>query len=366
MNKAIWIPTVFFTLIGPLFSVFGAEFQPGNILVSSQNTLYEYTLDGILVSQMPIPQSASNEVARDIILLDDGSLAVYNGTFNPELSIYDGSTWENMNFEGWSTVNNGSYGGIANIGNNIFVTDCRTAGAEARGLLSIDLSENSANRFIDNSDYIDVTVGRNGLIYGLRNFYGDVDIFNPATLTLLRSVDLGHSSSSRSVTANENGEIFMVSWRGYIAHFDSNGVLLNTLSIGGNLHDINIDSEGYIIVGSRFGQIYLCDESLSDYFRIDVSDVNAFVAFVPLEQPPAPPVLSGYHLYWWRWIFTYLEWTTEAEVVDVYLNDRLIETAEGYNSATFWVNRRETQAFKVCITGSSDCSNEYIIFTENF
>lgn len=292
-----------------------------------------------------------------------GKLAIFNGTFYPELSVFNGTHWESLNVDGWSTPNNVSYGGITSIGPVVFVTDGYTAsGGEAKGLIAIDLDDGSGSseHFINTSDYIDITLGRDNLLYALRNTYGDVDVIDPATLEIIRSVDLGHTSSSRGVTANAEGMIFMVSWNGYIGHYDASGVLLNTLPIGGNLHDIDIDSNGKITVGSRFGQVYLTDETLSTFTEIPVTGSNTFVSFASTSTSPEPPVLTGTHSKQGRDVLTILSWSTDAPGVDIYFNGQLIESISGERSATYSYFKKVSQTFVVCNTGTADCSSEYI------
>lgn len=364
MKKPIKIIAVIFSFGIPGAVMADTGFQAGNILVSTGNTVYEYTSDGILVTQVPVPASPDNETVRDITMLEDGRLAVFNGTFLPALSVFDGVTWTNLSVDGWSVPNNLSYGGIASIDGTVFVTDGFTYnGGEGRGLIAIDMTNGTNQRFADSSDYIDITLGRDGLLYALRSVYGALDVVDPATFTILRSVDLGHTSGSRGVIANADGMIYMISWDGYIAHYDSDGVLLNTLFIGGDLHDIDMDDTGRLIVGSRFGQVYITDESLSTFNEITVGSTNTFVAFVTPLSPidvPAPPVLSGTHKKRGRHIHTTLTWTTEASGVDVYFNGELIDTVSGTNTATYAFFKNQSQVFMVCNTGTSDCSSEYV------
>lgn len=71
----------------------------------------------------------------------------------------------------------------------------------------------------------------------------------------------------------------MVSWDGFISRFDTNGTLINTLTIGGDLHDIDLDESGRVIIGSRFGQAYITDKNLSAFTEILASSMSAFAAF---------------------------------------------------------------------------------------
>jgi len=295
-------------------STWAAGYQHGNTLISSQNVLHEYSSDNSLVTQTVIPLNANNEVARNLVVLEDGRLAVFNGTYYTELSIYNGSNWQSITVNGWSIPNNVSYGGITNIANNVYVTDGYTgSGGEARGLIEINLDTGVSNRFITDKDYIDVTLGSDGLLYALQNTYGAVDVVDdPSTLSIIRSVALGHTSTSRGVAANSNGDIFMVSWDGFISRFDTNGTLINTLTIGDDLHDIDLDESGRVIVGSRFGQVYITDQNLSAFTEILASSMSAFAAFVPPEPPLAAPVLNGSHSRKGHWTTTVLNWASEA------------------------------------------------------
>lgn len=336
-------------------------FQGDSILIMSDNTLYEYSPNGMLISQIPIPSNAENEKARDLTILEDGRLAVFNGTFYPELSVYNGTNWQSFSVDGWSTPNNLSYGGITSIGNTVFVTDGYTgAGGEAKGLIAIDLDGGVSQRFIDTSDYIDITLGEDDLLYALKNTYGDVDVIDPVTLAVMRSIDLGHTSASRGVTANAEGMIYMVSWDGYIGHYNESGALLNTLFIGGNLQDIDVDSTGRIIVGSRFGQAYLTDETISTFSEILATSSNTFVSFVSPITTPEPPILAGTHSKKGRNLQTVLNWSTEAPGVDVYFNGQLIDSILGQRTATYSYFKNMSQVFVVCNIGTKYCSSGYV------
>ena len=339
-----------------------ALFQPGNILASSQNVVYEYdATTGSLINQIAIPLTANNEVARDITVLDDGRLAVFNGTFYPELAIYDGVTWQSMTVAGWSIPNNTTYGGIVSIANKVFVTDGFTYnGGEARGIIAIDLNDGTSNRFISDKDYIDIALGGDGLLYALQNTYGVLDVIDPVSLAIVRSVALGHTSSSRGVTANANGDIFMASLDGYVAQYDSAGTVLNSLTINNYLHDVELDDTGRLVVSRAFGQFYVTDDSLSTFSETIVSSASTFIALVPAIQPPAPPVLNASHFRKGKWITTTLNWTTDAPEVDIYYNNQLISTLANDTTATYVNVKHESQAYFVCNAGTQDCSDVYI------
>jgi len=273
-----------FSVLG-LFTTAATAASAGNILVSTaDNILYEYTRAGVLVQQSNIPANVECcGYARDLVVTDGGEIAVYNGTFEPILSIFDGSSWSELSEPDWSTANNVSYGGIASAGEVVYTTDMYTGGGPASGIVRFDLISGSAERFFDGTGYIDLNLGLDGKLYALRNTYGDLDRIDPATMTLEASVDLGHSSSSRSIAVNAAGEIFMASWNGDVVRYDTNGVVLATLATGANdLTDIDLDPDGTLVIGSRFGQIVLTDENFTapSLFNIP-GGPGSFVTFVP-------------------------------------------------------------------------------------
>jgi len=79
------------------------------------------SLTGTIDIEYPAGAYPATEHARDIVMLAGGNIAVYNGTFDPYLSIYNATTssWSHHTMPGFSTVNNVSYGGIDVLGNNI-------------------------------------------------------------------------------------------------------------------------------------------------------------------------------------------------------------------------------------------------------
>jgi hypothetical protein len=356
-HLSTWLLGLLIVTVSPV-SLSGVGFQPGNVLIMNSNVLYEYDLNGNLVSQLAIPSNPDNEVARDFRILDDGRLAVFNGTFHPELAIYDGETWESTSIPGWSTPNNVTYGGIATYNGDIILTDGYTANdGQDKGLIRVNMDDYSYERYAENTSYIDVAIGQDGLLYALQNTYGDLDVYSPSDFTLIRSVDLGHSSSSRGVSVNANGDIFMSSLRGYVAHYSASGELLNTLQIVNYLSDIDLDINGNIVVGAVYSTAFTTDENLSTFTPIAANSGNVFVAFVPSI---APPELYGRHKQRRYWIYTILKWTTDASAVDVYRNDVLIDTVSNSSRAVYKYPKKYDQVYKVCNAGTQICSEEYV------
>ena len=96
---------------------YAMPFGESNILVSSDNMLFEYTPEGQIVQQIPIPPNLQDPdpKARDLIVTASGEVAIFNGTVDPELSLYDPQTeqWRSFKFPGWDIPNNNTFSGIA-------------------------------------------------------------------------------------------------------------------------------------------------------------------------------------------------------------------------------------------------------------
>jgi len=344
-------------LIATSVLLLASECNAGNtIYVTHGRTLYTYTLDGSVQSQVAIPGDTGTEYPRDLVVLDDKRVAVYNGTFNPELSLYDGVTWKHTSIAGWSTANNVSYGGIAHIGNTIYLTDMATSGGEAKGLVVIDADSNVSQRYHENNDYTDITLGKNGLLYALRNNYGSLDVIDPATMAILFNVALGNASESRAVTANANGEIYMAGWYGNLSKFDAGGVLMTSLDLGENLTDIDMDANGHIFAGSQSGKVFVTDENLESYSVILVGTSATFVA-----APEIKPQLSGSYEKWRGHFKTTLTWNSDATEIDVYQNDTIIDTVAGNGTATYIEKTNGALVYKLCVKGTSLCSDPYVV-----
>lgn len=141
-------------------------------------------------------------------------MRILQSTMEPlihHLSTYDpnSDTWAHSTFSGWSTVNNVSYGGIGSYQNYIYATDMATFGDEgadaAKGIVRFDINDYSAQRFAVTSEYIDLTIGLDGMLYGLSNGV-TVDVYDPLTMGLSRTLNL--AVGVRGVAINATGEIF--------------------------------------------------------------------------------------------------------------------------------------------------------------
>jgi len=236
-----------------------SAFDPTDLLVVTNNTLREYTTAGALVQSLDVPYPGGRPVtesARGVTVGQDGQAYVYNGTFSPYLSAFDPSaeTWSHTAYAGWSTVATVGYGGVARYQQYIFASDMDTFGAPEKGIIRFNTSEGSALRFADTKDFSTVSVGLDGEVYGIES--GQIDVFDPNTLALLRTVTVPSSPDPRGLAVDASGDIFTSDWNGYVYYFDASGNLVDSLNttplVGGvginNLTNIDVSAAGNLVV----------------------------------------------------------------------------------------------------------------------
>lgn len=257
------------------------------ILVSSNNQLKRFDMQGALLASQTIPANAANETARDLIHHPHYGTWIFNGTFQPVLSRLHQGTWSSSGLEGWSTANVGSYGGIASRGRYVYVTDGSTFQAgEPKGLVRFDMSgQEPPARFLTQYEYIDVTLGLDGWLYALRNTYGALDVIAPETMAVARSLNLGHGSSSRAVAATQSGEIYLASWDGYLRRYDRDGQPQNSVQLGRDLYDLDIHPVWGLLASNRFGQVWHLNFGLQILQSFQVGQQGAFISFTDDVTP---------------------------------------------------------------------------------
>jgi hypothetical protein len=292
----------------------------GNLLITAEvpgaiaYNLMQYTQQGVRVSSQPIPQApGSNDFpdARGLSVGPSGNVNIYDGTFIPSLATLSAATntFSFQTFSGWSTVNNVSYGEVADYNNFVFASDMSTffTGTDfVNGIVRFDTAGGASVRFAEGTDYLQVALGLDGQLYGL-SFNGSVHVFNPDTLAPVRTFSLtgGPDPDIRSIAVDGSGQIFAASWGGFVAKYDSSGhyeasiQLKNQNGFGENLTNIALDKDGQIAVGSRFGDIFLTNESLASPTTIHTNQGVVFVTFdhyigtTPQKVTPSFSSLAG-------------------------------------------------------------------------
>jgi hypothetical protein len=283
-----------------------APFVPGNLLVtgfdasvSTSRSLREYTPAGVLIQTIAVPYPGTpsfTERPRGMTMTPGGQVALFNGTFNPYLSILDPPTgaWTHSTYPEWSTANVGGWGDVAAFDGTFFVPDAQTfGGGTAAGLIRFDPATSSAIRFATDYGYREVAASSDGLLYAMRA-PGDsnIDVYDPSTLALVRNITLQRPGgvSIFSFALDAQGDIFTVTGNGgQVLRFASDGTLLqssNVLIVGdtvANLLDIDISAWGTLLIGTGDGYLFFGDRALGAFTSFRALDNPAYVQIVTPE-----------------------------------------------------------------------------------
>jgi len=206
----------------------------GSLLVGNNNELQEFTYDGVFVRSFAVPYPGGRpgtEWTRDLTVDRDGQVNVFNGTFQPYLSVLNPRTgqWGHFSATGWAIINNVSYGGIATWGGYVYVGDQALDNTE--GVFRFDIDRGyTSEQFDGPGGYIDVVTGLNGLLYGLRSDEMKVDERDPGNLEIRRTIAL--EKAVRAVAINADGEIYGASWDGLLYQFEPSGKRMRTMNTG--------------------------------------------------------------------------------------------------------------------------------------
>ncbi len=270
-----------------------SELTPGNILVSVSSsidrTLREYTPGGALIQSTAVPYPVSpipgGEKLRDVVVTPAGLPAIYNGTFSPYMTLWDpaADTYTHTTYEGWSTYNLDSYGGIAAWGDYVYASDVDAQS----GLVRFNTADGTAGHFYDLQELVDVTVGFDGLLYAMHEVGGVVFVIDPETMATVRGFTLNRPCNG--IAVDGDGNVFGASGDGNIYKFSPYGALLDTLDPNeGSLIDIDVDAQGRLVVGTRLGWVLMTDNTLSSFtiFQASTNFDSVFVSFTtPVPEP---------------------------------------------------------------------------------
>lgn len=275
-----------FLLVG--FSQYSsaAIFTSGNVLASHDQVLYEYSLSGDLVQQIPIPHpDTSRYDAVDVVTDRAGRALILNiAPFdNDYLSIYTPSTnsWEHVRIIAF--FGNTSDGDLSILKDFVYTKNLR-----------INLETNFASSVdIPGRGVAEISAGFDGLLYALDSGsprHG-VRVLDPESLDIVREFELldnlGSRIDARGISVSADGKIYVLTFDGDILVYSSTGVLeLTALSLITRTADLDLREDGTLIGGGDDGQFFIhtVDElGVSNPMIVDLpssSFDSTYVAFV--------------------------------------------------------------------------------------
>ncbi len=278
-------------------TVFADEFT-GNVLVQSQSPgqldfrIREYDSSGNVLQTIipPLPPMSSDQLhPRDLVIGDSGNLHLFNGTFDPYLSTFDSqsSLWSHRTHPGWSTINNVSYGGLGRFGDQIFVTNMSTSGNPSSGVIMFDLTSGTSAEVVSGPQAIDLTFGLDDSFWVLT---GNVAVeYDPVTFAQGDIVSMSNAGSdARSIAVDSDGNFYVGTWSGFVSKLSSDGTLLDSLTVGLGVTDVDISLDGQIAFGTSSDGAWLTNTDLDPAFQIESNRWNVFVTFVNGRQIPEP------------------------------------------------------------------------------
>jgi len=267
--------------------------DPANILVAVDQSIREYTMTGTLVQTIPVPypvpQYPLTVWLKDVVIVDENRLGVFNGTLDPYLSVLDISTgiWSHKTLAGWSVGNNIYTSGMGAYGGRVFVTDGSPVVGPERGTVVFDLDAGTADRFEDRKGTNDVNIGLDGKLYLYGEDWGDPDVvhvYDPITLNYERTVRFPDYFTTYGIAANHAGEIYLTRG-GEVMKISPAGQLLGVFPVPfWHITDIDIAPDGRVLLGTTSDGVYITDESFADFMHIpNLNDTRVAFAFAVPE-----------------------------------------------------------------------------------
>ena len=130
-----------------------------NHWVTVNNELREYDPSGALIRTVPVEWPANSglrpvsEHVHDVTVMEDGRVAIFNGTANVYLSIFNPGTsaWNHIGpIAGLSGSGADlTAGGISSVGNYVFLSDLQLFPGDPHGLVRVDVTTGEIVRFGD-------------------------------------------------------------------------------------------------------------------------------------------------------------------------------------------------------------------------
>jgi hypothetical protein len=289
-------PTVRALLLAGLAMMLGSPdtranivIDPDNILVTYFQSIREYTRDGTLVQSIPVPYPdeprPGTEWLKDVAMLADGRMAVFNGTFSPYMSILEPGSgmWTHSTIDGWSVGNGSAISGIGAFGTRVFANDqdfVSFIGDE--GMVVFDADTGTGNRFEPRFGTRDVNIGADGKLYSIGARFVSQDsiyVYDPITLELERTLAHPNEFDPGAVAADADGNIYIVEAH-RVRKTAPNGDLIEIISLPTFFSSERSRHcpDGTVLIGSHVDGVFITDLSFSEYTQIPVPG-NARVGF---------------------------------------------------------------------------------------
>ncbi|MGD8414421.1 MAG: FlgD immunoglobulin-like domain containing protein [Candidatus Latescibacterota bacterium] len=269
-------------------------FTPGNLLVTYNNRLFEFTPGGVKVQVVLVPYPSDprppDEIVRGVLCDVTSDAVLINGAYLTTYSPLAGGVWTHHACNWWDLS-----ASIGRSGQWLYAS----GGGGVYGTLLEEINRFDSDggyaceQFYPGTRYHDMSVGLDGLLYALLG-HNLLQVFDPVTLEMIRTVDLEFDVNVFDV--DEGGQIYGVSGL-LFSKFDPNGTRLAYAQLPLTLveSDLEISENGTVAIGYAYGQVVLTSTSFGTplVFRVGSAPGynNVYVGFVAGE-PPVPTFVT--------------------------------------------------------------------------
>lgn len=259
-----------------------SPFTAGNVLVTADEGLQEFSRDGELVRRFLIPKLdiSSFHWSYDVVVDSLGRAHVlcsidggrtYLSSFDPALG-----TWTHHDLGSTFLYGKPTNADMEFLGEEIVFS---------HGILSLQDYQVRPFPGIASASVAEASVGGDGLLYLVTasSPSSTLSVFDPTAGTLLRTVRLGaFGFEAVGFDVAADGRIYAIDPWGILSVLDSDGHVTDSLVTGVlQAFDLDLAADGTIAVSGLFGDVILTDTSLHDPVRFRTTGYDTFATFVP-------------------------------------------------------------------------------------
>lgn len=175
------------------------DIQAANHWISSGSILQERDPNGNVLrtipAEWPVGVRPVLDVVHDVQVLQNGNIALYNGTGQAFISVYNVTTasWQHFSLSGLSAGNalDPTNGGLTSIGDFIFLTDVESFEDDPRGIVRVNTVTGQIDRFADSSIGSRLFILSGSSVFEIDAVTGDIlNTIDPqATLGIFNSLE---------------------------------------------------------------------------------------------------------------------------------------------------------------------------------
>lgn len=257
-------------------------FVEGNLLLTTNDRLFEYTPAGVQVQDITVPNTLGSNVDVSGVAVDSDGRAhvlITRAFGDDEIATLDPSlgTWTSHPVVAF----------LGNVSDGDLSIQGRTLYTKSR---AISLDDFSTRPIAPPSfgGVGEIAVGLPGRLHALdsgsprwRVRTIEASDFSLITTRELRDAN-GFRLDMRGLAIAPNGDLYAADWDGRIYWYDQDAnLLLSQLTADFNLLCIDISRQGQVVTGSRSGTVSVLSSDLSMETSFTVSSGLVYVSFVP-------------------------------------------------------------------------------------